>query len=163
MLDRLPGAAPAHCRAGGVQAELVVVAGSLGAAVAFAVAEDAGTDGYAIVLHCLVQADLAVWSTGDVADVLAAFAGWSAVRSISSPRPPRAARGDSPSGLVRLRWYWPPSRCAALCPLCRPLLAVPAACCLGGLRLCRPVLGCLPASRPCRGRGTGRTGADQPG
>ncbi|MFE4023293.1 hypothetical protein ACFXPZ_38875 [Streptomyces sp. NPDC059101] len=50
--------------------ELAAVAGSLDAAVAFVVAKDAGTDGYVIVLHCLVQADSAAW----IADVLAMLA-----------------------------------------------------------------------------------------
>ncbi|PJN34450.1 hypothetical protein CG747_39555 [Streptomyces sp. CB02959] len=53
--------------------ELAAVAGSLDAAVAFVVAKDAGTDGYVIVLHCLVQADSAAW-IADVLAMLAAFA-----------------------------------------------------------------------------------------
>ncbi|MFE7485166.1 hypothetical protein [Streptomyces sp. NPDC057552] len=52
--------------------ELAAAAGPLEAAAALAAAEDAGADGYAIVLHRLVEAGPAAWST-DVPAVLAAL------------------------------------------------------------------------------------------
>ena len=53
--------------------ELAATAGPLAAAAALAGAEDAGADGYAIVLHHLVKADPVVW-TVDVPRILAALA-----------------------------------------------------------------------------------------
>ncbi|MEO3978967.1 hypothetical protein [Streptomyces sp. CAU 1734] len=52
--------------------ELAAAAGPLEAAAALAAAEDAGADGYAIVLHRLVEAGPAAWSA-DVPAVLAAL------------------------------------------------------------------------------------------
>ncbi|MGW0564447.1 hypothetical protein ACWDZ4_28550 [Streptomyces sp. NPDC003016] len=52
--------------------ELAATAGPLEAAAVLAAAEDAGADGYAIVLHRLVEADPAAW-TADVPAVLTAL------------------------------------------------------------------------------------------
>ncbi|MFE3652703.1 hypothetical protein [Streptomyces sp. NPDC059122] len=87
--------------------ELAAVAGSLDAAVAFVVAKDAGTDGYVIVLHCLVQADSAAW-IADVLAMLAALArvelgafclGAAATDAHPAGAGPAAAAGPASAGL----------------------------------------------------------------
>ncbi|WP_327216427.1 hypothetical protein [Streptomyces cyaneofuscatus] len=69
--------------------ERAAVAGPFDAAAALAAAEDAGADGYAIVLHRLVEAGPAAW-TADVPAMLAALG-----RSAARPRQ-RPALGPSP-------------------------------------------------------------------
>ncbi|MFF0629946.1 Mu transposase C-terminal domain-containing protein [Streptomyces sp. NPDC004296] len=90
------------------------MAGRSAAAVAFAVAREAGADGYVIVLHCLVQAIPAAWTTGDVSAVLTALARVEFGAFTSPPRPPHVA--PVRSRLARPLRHWPPSCCAAPCP-----------------------------------------------
>ncbi|MFJ3182343.1 hypothetical protein ACIPJN_28680 [Streptomyces sp. NPDC086796] len=87
--------------------ELAAAAGPLEAAAALAAAEDAGADGYAIVLHRLVEAGPAAW-TADVPAVLAALhraelgAFYLAAAASAAHRPGALPAGPAPAALAAL-------------------------------------------------------------
>lgn len=87
--------------------ELAAAAGPLEAAAALAAAGDAGADGYAIVLHHLVEADPAAW-TADVPAVLTALdraelgAFYLAATANASHRPGALTGGPAPAARAAL-------------------------------------------------------------
>ncbi|MDP5315569.1 hypothetical protein [Streptomyces poriferorum] len=87
--------------------ELAAAAGPLEAAAALAAAEDTGADGYAIVLHRLVEADPAAW-TADVPAVLTALdraelgAFYLAATANAAHRPGALAGGPAPAARAAL-------------------------------------------------------------
>ncbi|MFF9785607.1 hypothetical protein [Streptomyces nigrescens] len=93
--------------------ELAAEAGPRAAAAALAAAQDAGADGYTIVLHRLVDADPAAW-TRDVPAVLVSLGRPSLARSTSPPPP---ATTPAPSPTARPGPPSAPWSCAA--PSCR--------------------------------------------
>ncbi|MHB6904841.1 hypothetical protein [Streptomyces sp. DB-54] len=143
--------------------ELAAVAGSLDAAVAFVVAKDAGTDGYVIVLHCLVQADSAAW-IADVLAMLAALArvelgafclGAAATDAHPAGAGPAAAAGPASAGLDPAAGRGAPRRAGARWPLD----CLRAAACrhgTGGRRRCASVVGAGLSAGNLTMRGAGR-------
>ncbi|MFI7236966.1 hypothetical protein [Streptomyces cyaneofuscatus] len=87
--------------------ELAAAAGPLEAAAALAAAEDTGADGYAIVLHRLVEADPAAWSA-DVPAVLTALdraelgAFYLAATANTAHRPGALPAGPAPAARAAL-------------------------------------------------------------
>ncbi|SCD32051.1 hypothetical protein GA0115243_100885 [Streptomyces sp. ScaeMP-e83] len=87
--------------------ELAAAAGPLKAAAALAAAEDTGADGYAIVLHRLVEADPAAWSA-DVPAVLTALnraelgAFYLAATANTAHRPGALPAGPAPAARAAL-------------------------------------------------------------
>ncbi len=87
--------------------ELATAAGPLEAAAALAAAEDSGADGYAIVLHRLVEADPAAWSA-DVPAVLTALdraelgAFYLAATANTAHRPGALPAGPAPAARAAL-------------------------------------------------------------
>ncbi|MER0477087.1 hypothetical protein ABR737_01710 [Streptomyces sp. Edi2] len=140
-------------------ARLAAAAGPRAAAAALAGAEDAGADGYATVLHRLVEADPAAW-TADVPGVLATLAlpelgaFYLAATALAARHPDTFPTGPVPAALAALTLRRSlPASAAGQQPSTAVVFADQAVFWGAGGHACaRPPLGCPGVCSSCAAR-----------